>query len=629
MEVDKKMVSVQADVMEKPNYMLMSLQRIFLMFLIVISVIVVVYYTPMPEEYFENCDRECHELDWPMICRVKLVIEVYKTLSKPCGNCTEKGGEQCPALCISADGRERGVLTVNRQLPAPALHVCENDILVVDVVHRAPAHSLAVHWRGQPQKETPFMDGAPMITQCPQPAYTTFQYKFRASAPGTHMYHAHSAADAADGLAGPLVVRQSPRLDPLKKLFDVDATEHTIFVAEWGHSMGPLVGMTSKVFNAESLLINGRGQTPESPDAPLSKFTVKHGNRYRFRLAYGGGTKSCSIKFSINDHILKLVALDGHFIEPEDVDSIELGKGERADFILDANKAAGVYFVRVVADRDCQDNLVGKAELVYDNKDTQVIHSEVADDKTSVLSFTSIFSDKCDLKNVLCLNEVRSTTKLLEGVNDPVDKTIYVPFNYSTRHITAKRIETWGATDGFRFTYPASPLFTQSADVPASSLCPEELGDQGDDGRGEECVQVKSIPLGSSVELVIFDQGGESDHIFHLHGNSFGVVGISISNHSLTKETVQDMNEKGTLFPYVNVQNPVVKDTIVIPKFGAVALRFKADNPGYWMMRDEKAPHWTRGLDFVLKVGEESDFVQAPADFPKCGSYVGPEYFLI
>lgn len=34
------------------------------------------------EEYFENCDRECHELDWPMICRVKLVIEVYKTYSK-------------------------------------------------------------------------------------------------------------------------------------------------------------------------------------------------------------------------------------------------------------------------------------------------------------------------------------------------------------------------------------------------------------------------------------------------------------------------------------------------------------------------------------------------------------------
>lgn len=403
-----------------------------------------------------------------MICRVKLVIEVYKTLSKyvfiiylythlpyidfniwpknfwpyrPCGNCTEKGGEQCPALCISADGRERGVLTVNRQLPAPALHVCENDILVVDVVHRAPAHSLAVHWRGQPQRETPFMDGAPMITQCPQPAYTTFQYKFRASAPGTHMYHAHSAADAADGLAGPLVVRQSPRLDTLKKLFDVDATEHTIFVAEWGHSMGPLVGMTSKVFNAESLLINGRGQTSESPDAPLSKFTVKHGNRYRFRLAYGGGTRSCSIKFSIDDHILKLVALDGHLIEPEDVDSIELGKGERADFILDANKAAGVYIVRVVADRDCQDNLVGKAELVYDSKATQVIHSEVvADDKTSVLSFTSIFSDKCELKNVLCLNEVRSTSKLLEGLNDPVDKTIYVPFNYSTRHITAKRI---------------------------------------------------------------------------------------------------------------------------------------------------------------------------------------------
>uniref|UniRef100_S4PNX6 Laccase-4 n=1 Tax=Pararge aegeria TaxID=116150 RepID=S4PNX6_9NEOP len=89
------------------------------------------------------------------------------------------------------------------------------------------------------------------------------------------------------------------------------------------------------------------------------------------------------------------------------------------------------------------------------------------------------------------------------------------------------------------------------------------------------------------------------------------------------------MHEKGALFQNKNLKDPVMKDTIVIPKFGAVALRFKADNPGYWMMRDERSAHWTRGLDFVLKVGEQRDFVQAPRDFPKCGSYVGPEYFLI
>jgi len=26
----------------------------------------------------ENCDRECHELDWPLICRFKIVLETQK-----------------------------------------------------------------------------------------------------------------------------------------------------------------------------------------------------------------------------------------------------------------------------------------------------------------------------------------------------------------------------------------------------------------------------------------------------------------------------------------------------------------------------------------------------------------------
>lgn len=106
------------------------------------------------------------------------------------------------------------------------------------------------------------------------------------------------------------------------------------------------------------------------------------------------------------------------------------------------------------------------------------------------------------------------------------------------------------------------------------------------------------------------------------------MVGVRELHKGLEKKVVRKLNEEGALFSR-NLQDPVLKDTIVVPRFGAVALRFKADNPGYWMVRDERSMHWTRGLDFVLKVGEESDFIQAPADFPKCGSYVGPEYFLI
>lgn len=66
--------------------------------------------------------------------------------------------------------------------------MCERDILVVDVVNKVPGAAVTVHWRGQSQRETPFMDGAPMITQCPINSFTTFQYKLRASNPGTHLW---------------------------------------------------------------------------------------------------------------------------------------------------------------------------------------------------------------------------------------------------------------------------------------------------------------------------------------------------------------------------------------------------------------------------------------------------------
>ncbi|XP_041977251.1 laccase-1-like [Aricia agestis] len=603
----------------KPNYMLMSLQRIFVLSVIMASVIVVVYFTPMPEDHFETCDRECHELDWPMICRVKLVIEVYKTYSKSCNSCTEN---DCPPMCITADGRVRGVLSANRELPAPAFHVCQNDILVVDVVHRAPAHALSIHWRGQPQKETPFMDGTPMLTQCPQPAYTTFQYKFRASEAGTHMYHAYSAADAADGLAGAFIVRQSPKQDPLRSLFDVDATEHAIYIAEWGLSMGPLSGVITEIPNAESLLINGKGNTTDSPNAPVAKFHVEIGKRYRFRLAYGGGYKSCPVTFSIQDHSLLLVALDGQRLKPETVHAITLGRGERADFIINTSKPLGVYKIKVIADRSCQGNLEGVAELVYSNREHRALHKHEEVDVGEVRrEFSTVFSDKCGEEGVVCLTEAHNAEPLPADLAR-VDEIIHVPFNYSTRKISARRVESWGQTDGHRFSYPASPLLTQGADVPPDDFCPVAED-------GEECVHVKNVRLHSTVELIMFDQGGESDHIFHLHGYSFYVVAITQFNRSLTKEEITKLNAENKLFPSKNTADPVRKDTIVIPKFGVVSLRFKADNPGYWIMRDERSSHWTRGLDFVFKVGEERDFVRAPPDFPKCGSYVGPEYFLI
>lgn len=36
------------------------------------------YFYNILEASKENCDRECHELDWPLICRLKIVLETQK-----------------------------------------------------------------------------------------------------------------------------------------------------------------------------------------------------------------------------------------------------------------------------------------------------------------------------------------------------------------------------------------------------------------------------------------------------------------------------------------------------------------------------------------------------------------------
>jgi FtsP/CotA-like multicopper oxidase with cupredoxin domain len=64
-------------------------------------------------------------------------------------------------------------------------------MIVVDVKNHLPGLETALHWHGQLQRGSPYMDGVPMITQCPIQSETHFRYKFHASYPGTHFYHSH------------------------------------------------------------------------------------------------------------------------------------------------------------------------------------------------------------------------------------------------------------------------------------------------------------------------------------------------------------------------------------------------------------------------------------------------------
>lgn len=67
--------------------------------------------------------------------------------------------------------------------------------------------------------------------------------------------------------------------------------------------------------------------------------------------------------------------------------------------------------------------------------------------------------------------------------------------------------------------------------------------------------------------------------VYHLHGYSFYVVGARKFGRSMSLEEVKKLDERGQLLVR-NCETAPVKDTVMVPQFGLVAIRFKAINPG-------------------------------------------------
>ena len=65
----------------------------------------------------------------------------------------------------------------------------------------------------------------------------------------------------------------------------------------------------------------------------------------------------------------------------------------------------------------------------------------------------------------------------------------------------------------------------------------------------------------------------------------------------------------------------VLKDTVILPAGGAVALRINSDNPGVWFFHCHIHIHLLSGLAFVLNEGNfmHSQITQElPVDYPSC-----------
>lgn len=69
-------------------------------------------------------------------------------------------------------------------------------------------------------------------------------------------------------------------------------------------------------------------------------------------------------------------------------------------------------------------------------------------------------------------------------------------------------------------------------------------------------------------------------------------------------------------------KRPPYKDTVIHPGPGYVKLRFRANNPGYWLFHCHMDWHLSIGMAVMIQVGEVHEMRKPPDNFPRCGNYM-------
>lgn len=117
------------------------------------------------------------------------MVEEFETMSKACYNCPFNETDCFRPHCVAADGMKRSIMVVNRMMPGPSIEVCLNDTIIVDVKNHLMSEGTTIHWHGIHQRNTPFMDGVPHVSQCAISPGLSFRYNFLAENSGTHFWN--------------------------------------------------------------------------------------------------------------------------------------------------------------------------------------------------------------------------------------------------------------------------------------------------------------------------------------------------------------------------------------------------------------------------------------------------------
>ncbi|KAG2096667.1 laccase [Suillus cothurnatus] len=456
---------------------------------------------------------------------------------------------------VSPNGFARSAVLAGGTHPGPTIMAQKGDTFKINVTNQLSNESMltstSIHWHGLFQNHSNQMDGTAFVTQCPIAPGHSFLYEFNAGDQvGTYWYHSHYGVQYCDGLRGPLVI-YDPH-DPYCSLYEIDDESTIITLMDWYNLPSPQVQAPA---TPDSVLINGVGRYDGGPDLPFAVINVQPRKRYRFRLL----NMACKPNyiFSIDGHNLTIIEVDGQYVEPLIVDSIQIYTAQRYSFILETNQPVDNYWVH--ADPDLGTNA------------------------TAILRYAG--SPNADPKNRTTLNLAALNETNLHPLFPPSSRLLQEPDIKLELTLGFNATKFDFLINGVYYTSPSIPVLLQilSGAITAANFAPNGT--------------VYTLPRNKVIEITFnTDILAGDPHPFHLHGHSFVVVRSAGSSG-------------------YNYVDPVVRDTVSAGSFGDYAtIRFITDNPGPWLLHCHIDWHLYEGLALVFAEAPEDVAASQPAN---------------
>lgn len=312
---------------------------------------------------------------------------------------------------------------------------------------------------------------------------------------------------------------------------------------------------------------------------------IEYGNTYLLRII--NAIMNEEMFFSLANHTLTVVGMDGAYIKPIKTNYIMITPGQTMDLLITANQRPSHYYLASRA----------YAGVVFDNTTTTAILKYKGNYTAPPIPLFPNLPNYTDTDSVTNFtNKIRALASKDHPINVPKSldariiitismNTLSCPNNNSCIGPNGSRLASSlnnvsfelpkidvlqayyrGVNGIFETDFPSEPplVFNYTANNLSSSLLRPETG-----------TDARVIKYNSNVEIVF--QGtnllnsGEN-HPLHLHGFSFYVVGSGFGNF----DNVTDPNG-------YNLVDPPELNTIGVPKNGWAAIRFKADNPGIFL----------------------------------------------